>query len=111
MTHMCIISEGVTNEEVLTQLQSELKKAEGVIFATSETLAYKRNLLQGIRIVETVIDYNRMEKELADLRKAAAGLLSDWEDQFGEGQCDCRPEPENDGHVCNSCRVHALVNN
>lgn len=36
-------------------------------------------------------------------------LFDDAEDQNGEGTCDCRPEPENDGHVCPMCKARTLL--
>jgi hypothetical protein len=34
--------------------------------------------------------------------------LEAWEEQFGEGACDCRPEPQNRGHCCVWCQIRAL---
>lgn len=43
------------------------------------------------------------------LLDAGTGMLSDYQDLHGERACDCRPEPENGGHVCNACLMrHAL---
>jgi hypothetical protein len=42
---------------------------------------------------------------------ALRGMLSDWQDQFGEKACDCRPEPENAGHVCNACLARIALQN
>ena len=36
-------------------------------------------------------------------------LFQDAQDQFGEHACDCRPEPENAGHVCPMCKARALL--
>ena len=38
-------------------------------------------------------------------------MLSAWEEQFGEGACDCQPEPQNAGHVCQCCAARAALNN
>ncbi len=35
--------------------------------------------------------------------------LEAWRDQFGEDACDCRPEPENLGHVCLVCRTQLYL--
>jgi hypothetical protein len=36
-------------------------------------------------------------------------MLEAWEDQHGPGACDCRPEPENQGHVCCWCQARAII--
>ena len=43
---------------------------------------------------------DKVTKELAD---ALAYMLQCWQEQFGEDACDCRPEPENFGHICQCC--------
>lgn len=36
-------------------------------------------------------------------------MLTAWEEQFGEGACDCQPEPQNEGNCCPWCRARALI--
>jgi hypothetical protein len=47
--------------------------------------------------------------EDAELRKAAGELVDAWEEQFGEGACDCRTEPENEGDCCPQCRIQSIL--
>lgn len=36
-------------------------------------------------------------------------LLQDVKNNdYAPGECDCRPEPENQGHVCNLCKALAI---
>jgi hypothetical protein len=44
-----------------------------------------------------------------ELVAALKGMLEAWEEQFGEGACDCRPEPENAGHVCQCCLAKLAI--
>lgn len=56
------------------------------------------------------LELSARDEEIKRLREALTGLLSDWQDQFGENACDCRPEPQNAGHVCNVCLSKAALN-
>lgn len=49
--------------------------------------------------------------DINEYREALQAMLDAWEDQFGVGACDCRPEPENRGHVCQCCRARLLLKN
>jgi hypothetical protein len=44
-----------------------------------------------------------------DLLKAVEEMLKAWEEQFGEGACDCRKEPQNHGHVCQCCKARLAI--
>lgn len=50
-----------------------------------------------------------MDPQLKLALTVVAGLLADWEEQFGEGVCDCRHEPYNEGYVCNACTARTLL--
>lgn len=50
-------------------------------------------------------NHNLVESALV----ALDGMLSDYEDTYGEGYCECRPEPENVGHVCNACQARTVI--
>ena len=41
---------------------------------------------------------------------AALVLLRNTNTQYFEGLCDCRPEPENEGHVCATCVANLAIN-
>lgn len=43
------------------------------------------------------------------LKAALREMLEAWEEQFGEGACDCQPEPENAGHVCQCCMARLAL--
>ncbi len=40
---------------------------------------------------------------------ALQGMREAWAEQFGENACDCRPEPENAGHMCAYCQAGAAL--
>lgn len=42
-------------------------------------------------------------KASPNLLNAAKQMLAAWEEQFGEDACDCQPEPQNSGHICQCC--------
>jgi hypothetical protein len=44
-----------------------------------------------------------------ELIKVVRALLDDYENEHGEGVCDCRHEPENQGHVCNACAARIIL--
>jgi hypothetical protein len=44
-----------------------------------------------------------------DLINIINKMLEAWEDQFGEGACDCMPEPENEGRLCVWCSARFLL--
>lgn len=44
-----------------------------------------------------------------DLLEALTEMLEAWYEQFGEGACDCMPEPENAGHVCQCCKARLAI--
>ena len=54
-------------------------------------------------IVESV------RKVVGDLSMSLRDVVNDWDEHFGEKICDCRPEPENAGHVCNLCNARATL--
>lgn len=43
------------------------------------------------------------------LLAALIEMLEAWDEQFGEGACDCQPEPQNAGHVCQCCKARAAI--
>ena len=45
-----------------------------------------------------------------DLLAALVLLRNDNTDYFGPDRCDCRPEPENEGHVCATCVANLTIN-
>ncbi len=47
----------------------------------------------------------KQQTENEQLLEALTLLFEDYQDQLGEAICDCRPEPENEGHVCTICKV------
>ena len=49
---------------------------------------------------------DKITKELAD---ALAYMQECWQEQFGEDACDCRPEPENFGHICQCCLARTAL--
>lgn len=49
-----------------------------------------------------------MKKLVEELAAALRGMLSDWEDQFGDGACDCPHEPYNE-KVCNCCKARVAL--
>lgn len=44
-----------------------------------------------------------------ELLDALKRMVEDWRDQFGDDSCNCRPEPENEGHVCGYCLSIAAI--
>jgi hypothetical protein len=44
-----------------------------------------------------------------DMLEAMKGLLEDYQDEHGAKVCDCRPEPENQGHICNACKARIIL--
>jgi hypothetical protein len=45
-----------------------------------------------------------------EAQQAIAALRAMVEDREESGEpCDCRPEPENDGHVCSLCRARNIL--
>ena len=44
-----------------------------------------------------------------DPAKVLRDMLDAAEDQHGVGVCDCRPEPENAGHLCCFCQARLLL--
>jgi hypothetical protein len=36
-------------------------------------------------------------------------MVAAWEEQFGEGACDCMPEPQNEGHICAVCKARMAI--
>lgn len=51
----------------------------------------------------------KLESENISLREAVQEMLEAWEDQFGEGACDCMDEPQNAGHVCQCCKARLAL--
>ena len=45
-----------------------------------------------------------------DLLASLVLLRNDNSDYFGPDRCDCRPEPENEGHVCATCVANLTIN-
>jgi hypothetical protein len=44
-----------------------------------------------------------------ELLLAVIALIEDYELEYGERHCDCRTEPENEGHTCNICIARSAV--
>lgn len=51
----------------------------------------------------------RLIASAPDLLEALGEMLEAWEGHFGEGACDCMPEPQNAGHVCQCCKARAAI--
>ena len=43
------------------------------------------------------------------LLQATKAMLEAWQEQFGEDACDCQPEPQNAGHVCQCCLARNAI--
>ena len=55
------------------------------------------------------LDVARLMAASPELLDALQDMLGAWNDQFGEDACDCQPEPQNQGHVCQCCKARAAI--
>lgn len=88
-----------------------------------ETAAIKHLIASGYRlhsITEGLACFEREFEGLSPQVSSALGhaydpldvmreLFHEAQDEFGEDDCNCRPEPENDGHVCAMCKARAIL--
>lgn len=77
---------------------------EGEKRLLADFLEGPNNLRYPARLVGT-----QLLRYLLDALKVGNDLVEIWEEQFGEGACDCMPEPENFGHCCPQCRMREMV--
>ena len=72
-------------------------------------LARHASLADEVACREQQAEAHAIFDAVAELIEAGRGVLADYEDEHGEGACDCMPEPENVGHVCNACLMRAAL--
>lgn len=90
--------------DTITSQSAELTQLR----ADVATLESQREQLNQLYMATAEANRKNVE-EVGRLRRAVAQLMEQWENEVGDERCDCRREPENEGHICPYCFAQSVM--